>query len=64
MVTLKGAKQSSIAAATKAERGRDNVHSLLDYEPEHLASRANMARLRALRLAKRASGFAGGKASA
>jgi hypothetical protein len=50
-VTLKGAEQSRIAAAAKAERDRDKAQALLDYEAERLASRANMARLRTLRLA-------------
>lgn len=52
MATLKGAKQSWTAGAGKAERDRDKAQALLDYEAEHLAARANMARLRALRLAK------------
>jgi hypothetical protein len=52
MTTLKSAKQSPIAAAAKAERERDKAQALLDYEAERLAARANMAQLRALRLAK------------
>jgi hypothetical protein len=52
MPTLKSAKQTSIAVVAKAERERDKAQALLDYEAERLATQANMARLRALRLAK------------
>jgi len=44
------AKQSPIAAA-KAERERDKTEAMREYQAEKLASQANMARLRALRLA-------------
>jgi len=52
MTTLKGVKQASTAAAMKAERERDKAQALRDYEEEKRARQANMARLRALRLAK------------
>ncbi len=52
MTTLKHASQASSAAAMKAERERDRVQAMQDYEAEQLARQANMARLRALRLAK------------
>jgi hypothetical protein len=52
MMTLKGVKQASIAAALKTERERDKAQAVRDYENEQRAHRANMARLRALRLAK------------
>lgn len=51
--TLKGVKQASTAAALKAERERDKAQALKDYEDEQRALRTNMARLRALRLAKK-----------
>jgi hypothetical protein len=51
VVTLRSVKQSPIAAA-KAERERDKMQAMRDYEAKKLASQANMARLRALRLAK------------
>jgi hypothetical protein len=51
MAILQDAKQSSIAAA-KAERERDKTEAMREYQTEKLASQANMARLRALRLAK------------
>lgn len=44
-------KQSPIAAA-KAERERDKAAAMREYQAEKLVSQANMARLRALRLAK------------
>ena len=44
-------KQSPMAAA-KAERARDQTEAVREYQAEKLASQANMARLRALRLAK------------
>jgi hypothetical protein len=40
------------AAALKAERERDKMQAMRDYEAETLARQANMVRLRALRLAK------------
>jgi hypothetical protein len=40
------------AAALKAERERDKMQAMRDYEAETLACQANMVRLRALRLAK------------
>lgn len=52
MATLKGVKPVSAAAALKAERERDMAQAMQDYENEQRARRANMARLRALRLAK------------
>jgi hypothetical protein len=39
-------------AALKAERERDKMQAMRDYEAEALARQANMIRLRALRLAK------------
>jgi hypothetical protein len=51
--TLKYAQHDpSVAAAAKAERERDKAQAVRDYEAEQLARQANMARLRALRLAK------------
>lgn len=41
-----------IAAAQKAERERDKTQAMRDYQAEINARQANMARLRALRLAK------------
>lgn len=41
-----------MAAALKAERERDKIQAMRDYEAETLARQANMVRLRALRLAK------------
>ena len=40
------------AAAQKAERERDKIQAMRDYQAEINARQANMARLRALRLAK------------
>jgi hypothetical protein len=40
------------AAALKAERERDKIQAMRDYQAERLAHHANMMRLRALRLAK------------
>jgi hypothetical protein len=45
------AKQSPIAAS-KAERDIDKAEAMREYQAEKLASQANMARLRALRLAR------------
>lgn len=50
-MTLKRMSQPS-PAAMKAERERDKAQAVRDYEAEQLARQANMARLRALRLAK------------
>ena len=52
MSTAKGVKHLSTAAALKAERERDKVHAVREYEDEQRALKANMVRLRALRLAK------------
>jgi hypothetical protein len=52
MTTLKGVKLASTVAALKAERERDKVQAVRDYGEENRARQANMARLRALRLAK------------
>jgi hypothetical protein len=51
MTTFQDSKQSSIAAA-KADREREKTEAMREYQAEKLASQANMARLRALRLAK------------
>ena len=51
MAIFQDAKQSPIAAA-KAERERDKTEAMREYQTEKLAAQANMARLRALRLAK------------
>jgi hypothetical protein len=51
MTILQDAKQSLVAAA-KAERERDKTEAMREYQTESRASLANMARLRALRLAK------------
>jgi hypothetical protein len=51
MTILQGAKQSPIAAR-KVERDSDKAAAMREYQAEKLASQANMARLRALRLAK------------
>jgi hypothetical protein len=48
---MQDTKQSPVAAA-KAERERDKSEAMREYQTERLASRTNMARLRALRLAK------------
>jgi hypothetical protein len=50
-MTFKRMSQLS-PAAMKAERERDKAQAVRDYEAEQLARQANMARLRALRLAK------------
>lgn len=50
--TLKRTSQASSAAAMRAERERDKAQAVRDYEAEQLTRQANMARLRALRLAK------------
>jgi hypothetical protein len=51
-MTLKAVKQTSTAAASKAERERDMAQAMQDYENERCGRLANMARLRALRLEK------------
>ncbi len=51
MTTLKS-EQPLSAAAKKAERMRDQAQAMREYEAEKRATQANMARLRALRLAK------------
>jgi hypothetical protein len=48
---MQDARQSFIAA-TKAERERNKSEAMREYQTEKLASQANMARLRALRLAR------------
>jgi hypothetical protein len=50
LMILKPVKQTSTAAALKAERDRDMAQAVQDYEDEQCARLANMARLRALRL--------------
>jgi hypothetical protein len=49
---LKPLRQTSMAAALKAERDRDMAQAMQDYENEQCARLANRARLRALRLEK------------
>ena len=49
-------KPAATAAALKAERERDKVQAMQDYKEEQCARQANMARLRALRLAKERAG--------
>lgn len=51
MTILQDAKQS-LTAAKKAERDIDKAAAMREYQAEKLAFQANMARLRALRLAK------------
>ena len=51
MTTLKSDQQLS-ATAKKAERDRDAAQAMREYEAEKRAAQANMARLRAERLAK------------
>ena len=51
MAMLQDAKRS-LAAATKAEREREKTEAMREYQAEKVAAQANMARLRALRLAK------------
>lgn len=48
----KAVKPAATAAALKAERERDKVQAVQDYADEQRARQTNMARLRALRLAK------------
>jgi hypothetical protein len=49
-------KLVSAAAALKAERQREMAQATRDYEKEQDARRANMLRLRRLRLAKESGG--------
>jgi hypothetical protein len=51
MTILEDTKQS-LTAAKKAERDIDKVAAMREYQAEKLASHANMARLRAQRLAR------------
>jgi len=51
MATLQDAKRSLVAAA-KADREREKTEAMREYQAEKVAAHANMARLRALRLAK------------
>jgi hypothetical protein len=51
---VKNAEQRAATAAMKQERVRDAALAMREYEAERLAVRANIARLRALRLAKEA----------
>lgn len=51
-MTSKAVKQTSSAAAVKAQRERDMAQAMQDYEKEQSARLTNMARLRALRLEK------------
>jgi hypothetical protein len=51
MPDFQDSRQSPIAAA-KAEREREKTEAMREYQAEKLASQANMARLRALRLAR------------
>jgi hypothetical protein len=51
MTTLK--VNNYAAAALKAERERDKIQAMRDYEAETLARQANMMRLRALRLPRK-----------
>lgn len=62
MAPSKSVPQTSIAAAQKAERERDKAQAVQEYEAERLAAQANMARLRALRLAKERAASAAPKA--
>jgi hypothetical protein len=43
------------AAALKAERERDKIQAMREYQAERLAHQTNMMRLRALRIAKESS---------
>ena len=52
MTAVKDVKSASTAAALKAERERDMAQAMREYEDEQRALKANMARLRALRVAK------------
>jgi hypothetical protein len=56
MPTLKSEQQLVQAAAKKAERERDAVQAMRDYEAEKRTAHANMMRLRALREAREAAG--------
>jgi hypothetical protein len=50
-MALQDAKRSLVAAA-KADREREKTEAMREYLAEQVAAQANMARLRALRLAK------------
>jgi hypothetical protein len=49
---LKGVRQASTAATLKGERDREMTQAMQEYKDEQRARQANMARLRALRLAR------------
>ncbi len=49
---MKKAASNPTTAAIKAERERDKALAMQEYEADRLAQQANMARLRALRMAK------------
>jgi hypothetical protein len=51
MTMLQDTKRS-LAAATKADREREKTEAMREYQAGKVAAQANMARLRALRLAK------------
>jgi hypothetical protein len=51
MAMLQDAKRSTMAAA-KADREREKTEAMREYQAGKVAAQANMARLRALRLAK------------
>jgi hypothetical protein len=52
---VKNAQERAVMAANKDVRARDAALALQEYEAEKLAVRANIARLRALRLAQEAA---------
>jgi hypothetical protein len=56
MPTLKSDQQKLKVATQKIERERDQARALQEYEAEKRAVRANMMRLRALRLARERAG--------
>ena len=51
MAMLEDTKRS-LAAAAKADREREKTEAMREYQAEKVAAHANMARLRALRLAR------------
>ncbi len=51
MAMLEEARRSLVAAA-KADREREKTEAMREYQAEKIAAQANMARLRALRLAR------------
>jgi hypothetical protein len=57
-VRMKAANRTAQLAARKADRERDALHAMRDYQAEQARIDANTARLRALRLAKEAAGAA------